>query len=162
MTEVDRLLIAYVAFGIAIQVLLTLNFAARNWRPELERSYGWIIYASGLISLALGVLMWIDARPWYFIAGPLLFSVWSALGFWVDIWRPVAWRSPPRWNVFGPYVGVYVASLLLYWGSMWTVGSSYWIAFGALYALHTALNIYSHRMMQQATGSREAGQHSIR
>ncbi len=145
MSNTDPLLIGYVVFGFAFQSLLTLNFAARNWRPQLERQYGWIIYALGLIALAIGVLMLIDQRVWYFVAAPLSLALWAAYGFRVDVWRPIAWRSPPRWSIFGPYVGLFVASLLLYWASMWAVGVGYWIAFGVMYLLHTALNVYSHR-----------------
>ena len=141
----DGLLTAYVVFAFVLQGLLALNFAARNWWPALERQYGWIIYAFGLPSLAIGVLMLVDSRAWYYVVPPLLLTSWAVFGFRVDIWRPVSWRNPPRWSIFGPYVGTYVASLLLFWGSMWTVGPAYWIVFGCTYVLHTALNVYSHR-----------------
>lgn len=145
MSDTDWLLMVYLTFGFAFQALLALNFAARNWLPELERRYGWIIYALGLVALAIGALMLIDGRAWYLVVAPLLLALWAGYGFRVDLWKPIAWRRPPHWPVFGPYVGLFVASLLLYWGSMWAIGVGYWIAFGLLYALHTALNIYSHR-----------------
>ena len=141
----DPLVVAYVVFAFVVQGLLFLDFAARNWRPELERNWGWIIYASGLAALALGVILLANGSQWTFFAPPLLFALWAALGYSVDVWRPIAWRNPPRWFIFIPYVGLYVVSLILFWISMWFIGMAYWIAFGVLYGLHTALNVYSHR-----------------
>ena len=145
MNTSDFLNVFYVVFGFAAQILLIANFALRNWKPELERTYGWIIYALGVPSLILGLLILAAGRPWYFVAAPLLFSIWAAFGYRVDIWRPIPWRTPPRRSIFGPYVALFVGSLLLFWFSMWYLGTAYWIAFGLMYAGHTLLNIYSHR-----------------
>ncbi len=145
MNTSELLQAVYVAFAFLVQALLTFNFTARNWKPEIERTYGWIIYALGVPSLLLGILMLVDNQPWFFVVPPFLYSAWALLGYRVDIWRPVAWRNPPRWSIFVSYVGLFVSSLLLFWGSMWYVGTIYWIAFGVMYALHTFLNIYSHR-----------------
>lgn len=135
----------YVAFAFSVQVLLILNFAARNWKPEVEKTYGWVIYSLGAPSAVLAALLFVADKPWFFVVPPLLYFVWTILGYYVDLWRPMAWRIPPRWSIFAPYVGLFAASLLLFWVSMWYVGMAYWIAFGAMYAAHTILNIYSHR-----------------
>ena len=135
----------YVSFAFSVQTLLIINFAARNWKPTIEKTYGWIIYALGAPSVILGAMTLVADQPWFFVAPPLLYFAWAILGYYVDLWRPVAWRNPPRWSIFVPYVGLFTASLILFWISMWYVGTIYWIAFGAMYVVHTVLNTYSHR-----------------
>ncbi len=155
MDTFDLPLVLYVSFAFLIQVLLILNFAARNWKPEIERTYGWIIYALGAPSVVLAALMLVEERPWYFVLPPFLYFIWAIFGYVVDLWRPTAWRNPPRWGIFVPYVGLFVSSLLLFWGSMWSIGNSYWIAFGAMYAIHTIFNIFSHRRRSPQAAVRE-------
>lgn len=144
----EMFLAIYVAFAFLVQALLIVNFTLRNWKPEIERAYGWIIYALGVPSFILGILIWLDGQPWYFVVPPILYFVWAVVGYVVDIWRPIAWRRPPRWSIFVPYVGLFTSSLILFWVSMWYVGAVYWIVFGGMYILHTSLNIYSHRRAQ--------------
>ena len=145
MNTSELLLAVYVAFAFLVQALLIINFTARNWKPEIERSYGWIIYALGAPSVILGALMYVEDQPWFFVVPPLLYFIWAVFGYFVDLWRPTAWRNPPRWSIFVPYVGLFAASLILFWVSMWYVNLIYWIAFGVMYVVETILNIYSHR-----------------
>jgi len=152
----EMLLALYVGFAFLVQALLVINFTARYWKPELERNYGWIIYALGLPSLILGILMLVDSRPWYFVVPPLLFSVWALVGYRVDVWHPAEWRNPPRWSIFIPYVALFMGSLLLFWFSMWYVDSIYWIAFGLMYVIETILNIYSHRRKSPSAATLES------
>lgn len=153
MIEQGALNTVYIFFAFAVQVILIADFAARVWKPALELRWGWLIYALvGIAGLLLGVLLVVNRLPWYLAAGPLLLAIWAALGYAVDIWRPVNWRNPPRWSIFIPYVGLYVTALLIMWVSMWFIGLAYWIAFGATYAAHTGLNIYSHFKLRQTRG----------
>ena len=66
-----------VAFAFLLQALLTFNFTARNWKPEIEGTYGWIIYALGVPSLILGILMLVDNQRWFFVVPSFLYSVWA-------------------------------------------------------------------------------------
>ncbi|HET7087646.1 MAG TPA: hypothetical protein VFL17_03250 [Anaerolineae bacterium] len=145
MIEQGALQTVYILFAFAVQIILIADFAARVWKSALELRWGWLIYTLvGVAGLLLGVLLVVSRQPAYLAAGPLLLAIWAAVGYTVDVWRPVNWRSPPRWRIFIPYVGLYVTALLVMWVSMWFIGLAYWIAFGAMYAVHTGLNIYSH------------------
>ena len=136
----------FVAFAFLVQVLLIINFVARNWRPSLERKHGWLLYTMvGLLGLILGILFLAGDQPWYIVAAPLVNSIWAAFGYYVDTYRQISWRSPPRWPVFIPYVGLFMASQFFFWIPLWYIGLEYWIAYGAMYFINTALNIYSHR-----------------
>jgi len=127
------------------QFVLILNFAARNGKPSLEREYGGVVYAMGVPAVILGMLFLVANQPWYVVTAPFLYWVWAAFGYYVDRYRPIEWRTPPRWSVFVPYVGLFVASQFSFWIPLWVVGLAYWMAYAALYSVNTGLNIYSHR-----------------
>ena len=99
----------------------------------------------GTLGLILGILFLAGDQPWYIVAAPLVNSIWAAFGYYVDTYRQIEWRSPPRWPVFIPYVGLFMASQFFFWIPLWYIGLEYWIAYGAMYFINTALNSYSHR-----------------
>ena len=144
MIEQSRLQLLFAAFALILQTLLVLHFAALRWRPHLQRRWGWLVYAMSLPGLALGVLFWANNRPWYEWSAFLLFAAWAALGYTVDIWRPVNWRIPLRWSIFIPYLILYLAAQFAFWIPLWFIGAGYWASYTVLYALNTALNIPSH------------------
>jgi len=141
----DTLQALFVVFAFLMQVLLIINFVARNWKPSFERKYGWLIYAMGIPGITLGILFLVGDQPWYIVAAPFVYSIWGAFGYFVDIYRPVQWRSPSRWSVFIPYVALFMASQFFFWIPLWYVGLGYWITYTAMYVINTGLNIYSHR-----------------
>jgi len=135
----------FVCFAFLIQGLLILDFLARNWQPDLERKYGWIIYALGLVGIVLGIIYLKGGAPWYMSAAPLVFAAWAAFGFAIDILFKIEWRSPILWPVFIPYVLLFMASQFAFWIPMWYVGTWYWVAYTITYTINTILNIYSHK-----------------
>ena len=142
----DTLQALFVVFAFLVQVLLIINFVARNWKPSLERKHGWLLYTMvGTLGVILGILFLAGDQPWYIVAAPLVNSIWAAFGYYVDTYRQISWRSPPRWSVFIPYVGLFMVSQFFFWIPLWYIGLEYWIAYGAMYFINTALNIYSHR-----------------
>ncbi len=144
MIKQDILQTAFVTFALVIQMMLIGSFAARNWKPSIEEKLGWLVYAMSLPALILGVLFLVNDQPWYYWTATLLFAIWAAFGYVVDIFRPVKWRNPPKWSVFIPYVILFVFSLLAFWVPLWFIRPGLWIVYAGLYATHTALNIYSH------------------
>lgn len=136
----------FVVFAFLIQVVLIINFAARNWKPSLEMKYGGFIYATmGIPGIILGILFLAGDQPWYIVAAPLVCSIWAAFGYFVDRYQQIQWRSPPRWSVLVPYVALFMASQFFFWIPLWYIDLAYWIAYAVMYFLNTSLNIYSHR-----------------
>lgn len=136
---------AFVILAFAYQVILLADFSARKWRPELEKRWGWLVYgALGIAGFILTVLMLLSKQPVNLIIGPLLLFAWAAFGFGVDWFRPIEWRSPPRWPIFIPYVLLFIFSQFGFWIPLWYVALGTWIVFGVLYAANTILNISSH------------------
>jgi hypothetical protein len=136
---------AFVVFAFGVQVLLVLDFAARNWRPALERKYGWVIYALAVVAVLLAMVFALGRQPAYAILAPLIYAVWAGFGFYVDTYRQIEWRNPPRWSVLVPYVLLFIASQFAFWIPLWYMGLGYWAAYTVLYVLNTALNLASHR-----------------
>ncbi len=140
----------FVFLAFLVQGILLFNFATRYWKPSIEREYGWLIYAMGFLGLILGVVLAFGGQPWYFVAAPLLYAVWSAFGYSVDVSRRIPWRNPRRWSIFIPYVALFILTQVSFWIPLWYVGLGYWIAYTALYVLNTGLNIFSHRLSTES------------
>ncbi len=134
----------FVVFALATQLLLAAFFAAHLRRPDVERWLGPVVYGSGIVAVALALGLLLDNRPWYLVLAPILYALWAAFGAFVDLIRPVPWRRPARWSIVLPYVALFIGSLFSLWIPLWYVGTVYWLAFGALYAVHTVLNLYGH------------------
>jgi hypothetical protein len=145
----------FIAFAFLSQILLILNFAARNWKPVFERRYGWITYAMGVPALILGIVFLLDGQPGSYVFAPFTYAAWAAFGATIDLIRPVSWRSPTRWSVFIPFVLLFMIAQFAFWIPLWSIGIAYWIVYTLMYALNTALNLNSHRRR------RKSGNHAI-
>ena len=134
----------FILFAFASQALLLFNFAALKWKPEIQHAWGWIVYASGLVALALGFLFLAEAQAWYYWLACFLFAVWTLFGYVVDILRPVNWRNPILWQIFIPYLALYISAQLAFWIPLWSIWPGYWIIYIVLYSVNTVLNISTH------------------
>ena len=134
----------FAAFALAFQTALVLHFAALRYRPRWQQRWGWLVYALSLPGIALGFLFWTNSQPWYYWLATLLYAAWAALGFTVDILRPVNWRAPPRWPVFVPYVALYMAAQFAFWIPLWFIWIGYWVAYAVLFSISTVLNVRGH------------------
>ena len=148
----DTATVAFAAFGLASQTLLVAYFAARRWRPQLAERHGWVVYAFAGLGLPLGIWLILGGQSWKLYVGPLLLALWAALGAAVDLWRRVEWRTPIRWSVFVPYVGLYFWAQMFLWWPLWKLWRPAWACFLVLFVASTALNIQGH-FGQDAVGS---------
>jgi len=141
----------FTIFGFASQILLLGFFAAHLWRRAEDVRLGRLVYGMGVVALLLGIAFVAQGQPWYLVLAFALYAGWSALGAFVDIFRPIAWREPPRLSILIPYAGLLTAALLAFWVPLWWVDRRLWIVFGLLYAAHTTLNLASHRAARTST-----------
>lgn len=135
----------FVGFAFFMQIVLVGFFAWRKRRFDAALRWGWLVYALGLVALAISATQWALGAPWWLWLGGVLAAAWAALGYTVDVLRPVPWREPPYWPVFIPYLALFLAMQMFYW---WPVGMLWrplWYAYAALFALSTWLNVTSHR-----------------
>ena len=140
----DTATVAFAAFGLASQAVLVVYFAVRRWRPPLADQYGWIAYAFAGLGLPLGVWLLLGGQSWRLCVGPLLLSLWAAMGAAVDLWRRIEWRTPIRWGVFVPYVALYFWAQMFLWWPLWDLWRAAWFCFFVLFVANTVLNIQGH------------------
>ncbi len=146
MPNQSTLRVLFAGFGILMMALLAGDFAARNWQPEIELRWGWIVYAMGIPGLALAILfLRANDVPAIFPAGALVFTAWALFGFIVDRVLEIEWRAPILPAVFYPYVVLYVVWQILFWIPMWSIGRLYWTFYTLLFITATWLNLRTHR-----------------
>lgn len=136
--------ILFVAFAFISQALLISNFAAYKWKPDVQKKWGWLVYAFGWLALPLGILFLASRQPWYYWLACGLFAAWAIFGYVVDILRPINWRDPVRWQIFVPYLSLYISAQFAFWIPLWFIWPGYWIVYAVLYTISTMLNISNH------------------
>jgi len=137
----DRL---YVVAAFGIQIALVAFFALRTWALETALEVGWIVYALAIPAVAVSIILIRSGRPWYLWIAGFAYAGWAALGFAVDVARPIDWRWPIVWPIFLPYVALYLAAQMFYWWPLARFDRRLWAAYAVLFLLSTGLNIGSH------------------
>ena len=141
MDRYDRL---FVLTAFFIQIVLLLYFAVRKSSFDSAMQWGWLVYALALPAVIVSVVLLIGDKPWYLWVAGFLFAAWAGFGYFVDIARPIAWRSPIYLPVFIPYVLLYLASLIFYWWPLATIQRPLWFIYAALFVISSILNVSSH------------------
>jgi hypothetical protein len=145
MTKIDNLSWLYVIWAFVFQAALIVHFALRKWAFEAYvHRYGWLFYALCVPALVISFLLLRGGKPWYFWIGGFLFSLWAVFGYVVEYVAKIAWRDPIHWPVFGPYVTLYLATIMFYWWPLARVGRPLWFVYAALFVISTFLNVTSH------------------
>jgi len=145
MRDLSRFETFFVAWAFLFQVVLIAHFALRKWAFEAYTwQYGWLVYALGIGGLALAILLMRDGQPWWLWFAGVLQFVWSAYGLWIEFVRGIEWRNPPRWPILGPYLTLYLGTIMFYWWPLWRLGRPLWYAYTVLYIIATVLNLGSH------------------
>lgn len=132
------------ATAFAIQAVLIVFFALRLWAYDTALEVGWIVYAAAVPALVISALLARSRLPWHFWIGGPLFAIWALFGFYVDIVKPIAWRSPILPSVFVPYVVLYLAAQMFYWWPLARIRRPLWFAYAVVFAISTTLNLASH------------------
>lgn len=135
----------YIFVALVFQVALIIHFALRKWRFEFAIRYGWIFYALSIPACAVSILLLLAGKSWFLWLGGFLFLIWAAFGYIVEYIKQIEWRSPVYRPVFGPYIILYLATVMFFW---WPVARLYkplWYLFTFLFCAGTVLNITSHK-----------------
>jgi hypothetical protein len=138
--------VLFVVWAFFFQAVLIVHYLVRRWAFEsYVLKYGWIVYALGVPAVVVSLLLLLAGETWSLWVGGLIHLVWSAYGYWVDYARGIQWRNPIRWPVFGPYLFLYLATIMFYWWPLRLIGRPLWYVYALLYVISTVLNITSHR-----------------
>jgi hypothetical protein len=141
MDRYDRL---FVVTAFSIQGVLLIYFAIRKWNYEAAMRWGWIVFALAIPAVIVSLIILRAGSPWYLWLGGFIYGAWAVFGYFVDIARPVSWRSPIYWPVWIPYVGLYMSGLMLYWWPLGTIQRRLWFIYAGLFVISTILNVTSH------------------
>jgi hypothetical protein len=92
---------------------------------------------------------------WVYWLGGFLYLIWATVGYIVEYIRRIEWRTPFRWSTGGPYLTLYLATVMFYWWPLALIDKRLWYIYAALFAISTILNVTSHNKPQpSAAGSR--------
>jgi hypothetical protein len=146
--KMDRLDIyetLFVGTAFLFQVILIIHFAIRKWRFQTAIRYGPIVYALSLPALVISLLLMLSGKTWSLWLGGFLYLAWAVFGYVVEYKLDIEWRSPIRWPIFGPYIFLYLATIMFYWFPLLNIQKSLWYVYAILYVISTILNLSSHR-----------------
>ncbi len=110
--------------------------------------YGWIVYALSLPAAIVSVILLLGGETWSLWLGGFIYLVWAIDGYTVEYVRKLEWRNPIRWSVFGPYVFLYLATVMFYWWPLGLISRPLWYLYAFLFLLSTILNVTSHKRTQ--------------
>jgi hypothetical protein len=149
MSGLDTLKILFVISAFLFQMILIIYFALRKWHFDLAMRYGWIIYALSIPAIAISIFILLGGKSWSLWLSGFLFLVWAIYGYSVEYIRGIQWRSPVRWSFFGPYVFLYLATVMFYWWPLALIYKPLWYEYAALFIISTYLNVTSHHRKEQ-------------
>jgi hypothetical protein len=107
--------------------------------------YGWIVYALSIPAAAVSVLLLLGGRPWTLWLGGFIYFIWAIFGYVVEYSKEIEWRNPIRWPIFGPYVVLYLATVMFYWWPLALIVRLLWYIYAILFIASTVLNLTSHK-----------------
>jgi hypothetical protein len=138
--------ILFVAWAFLFQVVLIVHYLLRRWAFEsYVLKYGWIVYALSVPAVLVSVLLLSGGETWSLWIGGFIYLVWAAYGYWVEYVQRIQWRNPVHWPAFGPYVLLYLATVMFYWWPIGLISRRLWYVYAALFVIGTVLNVTSHR-----------------
>ncbi|MBC7248995.1 MAG: hypothetical protein H5T62_01795 [Anaerolineae bacterium] len=136
---------AFAVSALLFQVVLIIHFALRTWRFATALRYGPIVYALGVPAAGVSILLLLAGKPWSLWLSGFLYLIWAFYGYVVEYVKKIEWRNPVRWSVFGPYVFLYLATVMFYWWPLALVQKPLWYVYAALFIISTVLNAVSHK-----------------
>jgi hypothetical protein len=135
---------------LLFQIILIVHFALRKWDFDLAIRFGPLVYALGVPAAAVSVLLLLGDQSWAFWLGGFIYLTWGIYGYLVEYVKKLEWRNPFRWSVGGPYLFLYLATVMFYWWPLALLYKPLWYAYAVLFIASTILNITSHKKPQFA------------
>jgi hypothetical protein len=135
----------FVVTAFLFQIILIVHFALRKWRFDFAIRYGPSVYALSIPACAVSVLLWVGGKSWSFCLAGFLYLVWAIFGYIVEYIQKINWRSPVRWPIFGPYILLYLTTIMFYWFPLALIWKPLWYIYMVLFVSSTILNVFSHK-----------------
>lgn len=145
MNSLDFFEILYVVCAFLFQAILIIHFALRKWRFDLAIRYGWIVYAMSIPAALISLFLFLDGKSWSLWLGGFIYLIWALYGYTVEYVKRIEWRNPIHWPVFGPYIFLYLSTIMFYWWPLALIYKPLWYLFAILFITSTILNVTSHK-----------------
>lgn len=145
MFGLDKLDALFVIWAFLFQFVLIIHFALRKWHFDVAMRYGPIVYALSIPAVTISMVLLLGGRIWSLWLGGFIYLVWAIFGYFVEYVRKIQWRSPIRLQVLGPYVFLYLATVMFYWWPLALIRRPLWYVYAALFVVSTILNATSHK-----------------
>jgi hypothetical protein len=155
MINTKTLEVLFISWSFLFQLILIIHFAMRKWRFELAIRYGWIVYALSVPAALISMILLLNNQSWYLWLGGFIYLIWAGYGYWVEYVRQIEWRSPIGWSIFGPYITLYLATVMFYWWPLARIYKSLWYIYAVLFVASTILNVTSHQSKTQLVSKEE-------
>lgn len=145
MFNTSSLELLYAITAILFQIVLIIHFAFRKWRFASAIRYGPIVYALGIPTFIVSIILLLNNMNWGFWLGGFIYLVWAVFGYYIEYVNKIEWRSPIQLNIFIPYIILYLATVMFYWWPLANINKSLWYVAALLFVISTALNVTSHK-----------------
>lgn len=145
MAGLDNLETLFVICAFLFQIVLIVHFALRKWRFDLAMRWGPLVYALSVPAAAASATILLGGKSWSFWLSGFLFLLWAIFGYTMEYIKRIEWRSPIFWPVFGPYIFLYLATVMFYWWPLALIDKPLWYVYAVLFVTSTILNVTSHR-----------------
>jgi len=152
MSGLDSLETLFVTTAFLFQLVLIAYFALRRWRFAAAIRYGPSVYALSLAAFAVSLRLLLGGKSWSLWLGGFLYLVWAIFGYTVEYVKKIEWRTPIRWPIFGPYVFMYLATVMFYWFPLALVHKPLWYIYAALFFVIMFPNVTSHHGAKEDEG----------
>ncbi len=140
----DSLNVLFAITALLFQIVLIVHFALRKWRFETAMRYGPIVYALSIPAAVVSLALLLGGKTWSLWLGGFLYLVWAIYGYTVEYVKGIRWRNPARWPILGPYVLLYLATVMFYWWPLALISRPLWYVYAVLFVVSTTLNLASH------------------
>lgn len=146
MFGLESLEVLFVIWAFLFQAVLIVHFSLRKWAfDRYTLKFGWIVYAMSIPAVVLSLILLVEGMTWSLWVGGFIYLVWAVYGYTVEYVKRTQWRNPIRWPIFGPYVFLYLATIMFYWWPLGLVSRPLWYVYAVLFVISTMLNVTSYR-----------------
>jgi len=136
----------FVTWAFLFQAVLIVHFSLRRWAfDRYILKFGWIVYAMSIPAIVVSLFLLLGDKTWSLWMGGFIYLVWAVYGYSVEYVKRIQWRNPIRWPIFGPYVFLYLATIMFYWWPLGLISRPLWYVYAVLFIISTTLNVTSHK-----------------
>ncbi len=145
MFDLDNLEILFVVWAFIFKIVLIIYFALRKRNFDIAMRYGWVVYALSVSAVVVSILLLLGGKTWSLWIGGFIYLIWGIYGYTVEYAKGIHWWNPIHWPIFGPYVFLYLATIMFYWWPLGLVSRPLWYVYAVLFIVSTTLNVTSHK-----------------